>query len=30
MQHKKPQAEIKSKKIRINKKGGGGKLKLEI
>ncbi|MEO3703927.1 hypothetical protein AAFM79_02840 [Trichormus azollae HNT15244] len=30
MQHKKPQAEIESKKIRINKKGGGGKLKLEI
>ena len=30
MQHKKLQAEIESKKIRINQKGGGWKPKLEI
>ncbi len=30
MQHKKLQAEIESKKIRINQKGGGRKTKLEI
>jgi hypothetical protein len=30
VQHKKLQAEIESKKIRINQKGGGGKPKLEI
>jgi hypothetical protein len=30
MQHKKLQAEIESEKIRINKKGGEGKPKLEI
>jgi hypothetical protein len=30
MQHKKLQAEIESNKIRINQKGGGRKLKLEI
>ena len=30
MQHKKLQAEIESKKIRINQKGGGRKPKLEI